>query len=214
MDVHEQPAIDVSRFATLTADGVVRVDQERGFVFGQGDWILMAPNGPTAMEVGGRVEVHLGEKSTELQLDVAGTPVQLAAGVWIDRSDYSIAESWACALDVWGSIACAGTGRWSDLAFDDGPYERVVGEAASICVQRVRDHLITCVDGTELDWGPLRDLTLSTLDYWSDEVGWWVGPFDPGFRPSLCGITEANEIRCDGPGYAPEVLEALDALPL
>jgi len=91
-----------------------------------------------------------------------------------------------------GDVECFGSEN-GDPVFDNPPYRDLQGGLWSVCATR-EDWTIECNDGAVLNFGPYRDMDVSTNRNRVIQPSWLEGR-------SVCVITEDNAVRCDGLRY-------------
>ncbi|MCB9669412.1 MAG: hypothetical protein H6736_00775 [Alphaproteobacteria bacterium] len=179
----------------------------------QGDWVLAGQGSTVFLDASdavwiGRMSPFWCDEPIPIQVEPEGEPVTVVGGRrdWtVDLGDGMI----ACVLDDLGTISCAASGSYVTPVFDAPPYRRLVGAGDAICAQQW-DHRVVCADGRQLDWGPLRALSMGSIAY--PGPNGMMFPGAPGFSYGLCAITADDRIRCDGAAYSGEVLDALEDL--
>jgi len=115
--------------------------------------------------------------------------------------DLAKANTGACVLYQDGTIDCFGgagpPGTDPTELFTSPPYRDLEGGVWSACATR-EDWTIECNDGTVLDFGPYRDIAVSTQSRSSPSV-------ENGL--AVCVITVDNAVRCHGTRYDYEDLQ-------
>lgn len=140
-----------------------------------------------------------GEYVIQVHLD--GNPVAMASSSPLVYDQFRF-EAGGCVLDDTGDVDCVG--GFAEFPFDTGTWSHLVGWASTVCAVRVLDDVVVCHDGWldstfELDWGPIRKLAVHTRPLYRD-------------LPSVCAITERNELKCDGPRFDEAFQAELEAM--
>lgn len=101
-----------------------------------------------------------------------------------------------CVLTDDGAITCVGASVYTDGPFSGGTgYRWLEGGGMTMCAVRSADDVVECHDGSTYSWGPLRDFAAQGWHY-LDEDGRLDRSTD---LPTVCVITEANTLHCEGP---------------
>ncbi len=145
-----------------------------------------------------------GGLSTSFEQDLGDREVRDIAG----------AGELGCALFETGEIECYGEEidyRFPEhvAVFDEPPYRMIAGGIMNICAVR-EDWEIVCDNGRHFNFGPLRDLAVSTYSRIRRVDGELdPRPIDPARDLAVCVITQADTLHCAGNRYSRALNERL-----
>lgn len=171
----------------------------------EGIWLAMSHG--TSLALNARFEVaDVLDRFPPLVVPLEASPVSMAGGI-VTPEDFPVMG--ACVLDTEGRILCVGDPWFTEVPFAGQPgFRDLRGGGGPMCALRDADDRILCDDGSTYDFGPIRTYSVfkeSTYDTDGTYQRW-----TPGSEPTVCAITEANTIVCEGPGFDEAIQAQLD----